>query len=36
MIEITLDTEIGNSADECWEVFGGDNADIYKWKSGIR
>jgi hypothetical protein len=35
MIEIQLSTEIDNSADECWEVFGNGYTDIYKWMSGV-
>jgi hypothetical protein len=35
MIEIKLETEIGKSADECWNVFGGGYTDIYKWKSAL-
>ena len=36
MIEIKLETEIGKSADECWNVFGGGYTDIYKWKSAMK
>lgn len=35
MIEITLNTEIDKSAEECWKVFGGGYTNIYKWLSGV-
>lgn len=33
---VQLKQEINRSAEECWKIFGGNYADISKWKSGMK
>ena len=35
MIEIKIETEIDQSADKCWAIFGGRYASIQDWMSGV-
>ena len=35
MIEIKIETEIDQSAEKCWGIFGGQYANIQNWMSGV-